>query len=82
MMTRDGYDLRTIHDGRGGVMGFVWQKQGRTTWGAVLAGHCECCAPEKHLGSFPSLAQAAAVVAGDQADRPDRNQSGASQGIA
>jgi hypothetical protein len=64
-MTRDDYDIRTIYDDRGMVAGYVWQKRGRTAWGAMLVGFCECCAPEKRLGSFPELAaEAAAVVTG------------------
>jgi hypothetical protein len=52
-MTRDGYDVRAIYDDRGGVAGYVWQKRGRTGWGAILEGYCSCCAPEKRLGVFP-----------------------------
>jgi hypothetical protein len=61
-MSRDGYNVRAICDGRGAVAGYVWQKRGRTAWGATLEGYCSCCAPEKYLGSFPELAAAAAAV--------------------
>jgi hypothetical protein len=53
-MTRDGYDVRTIYDDRGGVAGYVWRKRGRTSWGALLVGFCECCAPESWI---PSVAR-------------------------
>jgi hypothetical protein len=46
MMMRDGYDLRTVYDDHGVAMGVIWQKRGYPKWGAVLAGHCECCTPE------------------------------------
>jgi hypothetical protein len=63
MMTRAGYDLRTIYDDRGAAIGFIWQKRGHAKWGAVLAGHCDCCAPQKRLGAFSDVASAAAAVA-------------------
>jgi hypothetical protein len=63
MMVRDGYDLRTIYDDHGVAMGFIWRKQGYAKWGAVLAGHCECCAPQRRLGAFATEALAAAAVA-------------------
>jgi hypothetical protein len=63
MMTRGGYDLRTVYDDHGIAMGFIWQKRGCAKWGAVLAGHCECCAPQKRLGAFATVASAAAAVA-------------------
>jgi hypothetical protein len=61
-MGRDGYDVRTIQDDRGAVLGYVWLKRGRTAWGAILEGYCSCCTPEKRLGSFPDLGSAAAAV--------------------
>jgi hypothetical protein len=35
-MTRDGYDVRTIYDDRGGVAGYVWRKRGRTSGAPCL----------------------------------------------
>jgi hypothetical protein len=64
-MMRNDYDVRAVYDDRGMVAGYVWQKHGRTAWGAMLVGFCECCAPEKRLGSFPELAAAAAAVVAD-----------------
>jgi hypothetical protein len=62
---RATYDVGTIYDDRGMVAGYVFQRRGRSTWGAILEGYCSCCAPEKKRGSFPDLAAAAvAVVAG------------------
>jgi hypothetical protein len=62
-MAKEPFDVRTIYDDRGTVAGYVWHRPGRPPWGAILAGYCECCAPEKLLGkSFPDLATAAAAV--------------------
>ena len=54
-MTRDGHNVRTIYDDRGGLAGYVWQKRWRTSWNATLFGFCERGAPQKRLGSFPKL---------------------------
>jgi hypothetical protein len=65
-VTRDGFDVHIINDGRGAMVGYVFQKQGDpgdTMWGAILDGFCERCAPEKELGSFPDFVAAVAAIA-------------------
>jgi hypothetical protein len=62
-MAEEPFDVRTVYNDRGTVAGYVWHRPGRPPWSAILAGYCECCAPEKLLGkSFPDLATAAAAV--------------------
>jgi hypothetical protein len=56
-------DLRIVSDGRGAVVGYVFQRPGHPMWGAVLEGYCSHCSPEKSLGCFSSFAAAVAAIA-------------------
>src|SRR5262245_45786757 len=69
MMMRDGYDLRTIYDDHGVAMGFIWRKRGYAKWGAVLAGHRECCARPEELDA-DTLRNAAESLYRGESDNP------------
>jgi hypothetical protein len=60
--TVDGYDVRTIYTDSGTIAGYAFKRPTWHVWGAIRAGYCECCAPEKRLGAFPNLAAAATAL--------------------
>jgi hypothetical protein len=62
LMTKE-YDIRIVSDGRGAMLGYVFQKRGRRAWAAALDGCCQNCTPERALGWFPNLTTAVAAIA-------------------